>query len=472
MGDRSRLRNRAGVTVPTAGLKLATLGLSALFFLYPALLNGYPLVFSDTGGFLEQALLPDMGWDKPWVYGPFLTPFHAGLSLWGAACAQCIILSAALWLTQASIQTPNPLHHLALCAVLATATAAPWFASLMMPDIFAPIVVLGLYILAANRLSRATLAATGLVAAIAIASHLAHLVLAAACIAILALFDRRSLRRTALPLAAALLFLIASNRIGHDRFAISPYGADFALARLVADGPARATIQDACPAANWHVCAWRDRLPDNADDFLWDPNGPVWGNGYGPLKIAPEAAEIVHATLVAHPLQVLMAALANTARHLVLVQVGDAILPDHLQYAVLPRIQAFFPPAESTRLAASRQYNAALEAPPAALQVIPLVLGALATIAIAIGRPSLRLLAILILVALLANAAVTGALSGPHHRYQARIAWLVLLPPLLLLPALLTDGRRRASRQKPEPGRSATPARLPPPPAAGENSAG
>jgi hypothetical protein len=30
------------------------------------------------------------------------------------------------------------------------------------------------------------------------------------------------------------------------------------------------------------------------------------------------------------------------------------------------------------------------------------------------------------------NAFATGALSKPHHRYQARIAWLLVLPPLLL----------------------------------------
>ena len=34
----------------------------------------------------------------------------------------------------------------------------------------------------------------------------------------------------------------------------------------------------------------------------------------------------------------------------------------------------------------------------------------------------------MVLAALLANAFATGALSGPHDRYQARIAWLVLLP--------------------------------------------
>jgi hypothetical protein len=30
-----------------------------------------------------------------------------------------------------------------------------------------------------------------------------------------------------------------------------------------------------------------------------------------------------------------------------------------------------------------------------------------------------------------ANAAVTGALSGPHDRYQARIAWLLPLAAIL-----------------------------------------
>lgn len=49
------------------------------------------------------------------------------------------------------------------------------------------------------------------------------------------------------------------------------------------------------------------------------------------------------------------------------------------------------------------------------------------------GQPAacLQGLAVLALTGLLANAAATGALSGPHDRYQARIAWLVVLPPLL-----------------------------------------
>lgn len=415
---------------------------AALLLLWPAFLNGYPLVFSDTGGFLEQALMPDMGWDKPWIYGPFLTPFHARLTLWPAAFAQALLLSTALWLTQATFAPPRKSHHLALCAFLALTTAAPWFAALLMPDILAPITVLGLFILASAtpRLGAATRTGVALVTTIAIAAHLAHLILAAACIATLALLQWRTLRRTTLPLAAALILLVASNLIGHGRFAVSPYGATFALARLVADRPARDVIDQACPGAGWRLCAWKGRLPTNSDDFLWDPNGPVWADGYGPVRIAPEAAAIVRATLMAEPAQVLQSAIRNTAAQLALVAVGDALVPDYLDVTVLPRLQAYFPPAEAARFSASQQASGALPglaAPFTFLHGAVLLAGTLATVGIAFlqwrDNRSLATLAILTLVALLANAFATGALSGPHDRYQARIAWLVLLPPALYL---------------------------------------
>ncbi len=67
----------------------------------------------------------------------------------------------------------------------------------------------------------------------------------------------------------------------------------------------------------------------------------------------------------------------------------------------------------------------------------------------AIGLPGAALAAF-VLVAALGNAAVTGGLSGPAHRYQARLAWLfVLAPALLAAPPLLV---RRSSGPAPAPG--------------------
>ena len=470
MGRRGE-RGWAGVRRPGTGVTLLVILATALFFLWPAFLNRYPLLFSDTGGFLEQALMPDIGWDKPWIYGPLLTPFHARLSLWPAAAMQAVLLSAALWLTQAAVGTPSLVRHVGLCAVLGGATAAPWFASLLMPDILAPITALGLFVLAQARAGRATLAAVAVVTTIAIAAHLAHLILAAGCIATLALVDWRTLRRTLAPLAAALALLLLTNWVGNGRLAISPYGANFALARLVADGPARTTIAESCPGTGWRLCAWRDRLPGNSDDFLWDPNGPVWADGYGPTRIAAEAGTIVRATILAHPAAVLAAALANTARQLVLTAVGDTLGPDYLGVAVLPRVQAYFPPAEAAHLTTSRQYGGALRAlaaPFAGLQAAVLVAATIATMAIAgFGwrrNRHVAVLAAVTLAALLANAFSTGALSGPHDRYQARLAWLVVVPPLLF-------SRSQGTRAEQSPVRPPL-APAPPRRAGDESSAG
>ena len=424
---------------------LATL-LTTPLLAWPALLNHYPILFSDTGGFLEQALMPDPGWDKPWIYGPFLTPFHLRLSLWPVPFAQALILSATLWLAQIPLYQPTALRHLAITATLALGTAAPWFAATLMPDILAPIAVLGLWCLARPQ-RWPTLAWLLPVTTIAIASHLAHLPLAAACIATLTVLGPNragTLARTASPLLAALALLLATNAHFHNRLAISPYGAPFALARLIADGPARLTIAEHCAAhpGSWRLCAWQDRLPTDSDAFLWDPYGPVWADSFGPLRIAPEAAEIVRETLLTHPGATLAAAARNTARQLTLTSIGDTLVPDHLQIAIVPRLEVYFPVGEAADFQRSRQANGTLDnaaAPFRPIHTAMLILGTLATATLATRwrqNYPLATLAALTLVALLANAAATGALSGPHDRYQARIAWLILLPALFFPPPL------------------------------------
>jgi hypothetical protein len=41
---------------------------AATLLLWPAFWNGYPLVFSDTGTYLTQAIERYVGWDRPIFY--------------------------------------------------------------------------------------------------------------------------------------------------------------------------------------------------------------------------------------------------------------------------------------------------------------------------------------------------------------------------------------------------------------------
>ena len=404
--------------------------LGGLLLLWPAFWNGYPILYSDTGGLIEMSLEPTMGWDKPWIYGPFVHLFHWRITLWAPVVAQGLLLSALLYAVAARFGVRR--GHVVRCAVLAAGSAAPWFASLLMPDFFTPVSVLCLVLVAMGGSL-----AWGVLGAVAIASHLSHLILAAGVVVALGILGRRWPWRPALALVGAVGLLLLTNLVGYGRATVSPNGSVFALARLIGDGPGRWYIDRVCPEAGLKLCAWSGRLATDSDTFLWFPQGPLWdrslwGDAFGPVALAPEAARLVPAIIAAYPGQVLVAAIGNTVAQLRLVRVGDTLGPDSLEEAVVPKLALYFPPAELARYRASRQAQGTLEPPPYALHLALLGLGLAGTVAL-LAFARWRVLAGVVLVALLANAASTGALSAPHDRYQARIACLLLLPPLLFV---------------------------------------
>lgn len=423
--------------------------LGAVLLAWPAFLNGYPLVFSDTGGFLHQTLGPLMLWDKPWVYGPLLHAFHWRVSLWLPMAAQALMLSHLLWLAQRALRgAATQRAHLLVCA-LAALTTAPFTVALLMPDVFAPALVLALALLGCARdaLSRVEAVYLGALSALGIAAHLAHLPLALALLLPALVFGGpRGALRVAAPLAGAVLLLFGTNWVGHGRAALSPHGATFMLARLQADGPAAAVIRARCPDAGWYLCAFADRLPMDANDFLWAADSPVNRDAEGRARflggalLSAEAGAIVGETLRAHPLAVAEAVLRNTVAQLVTAGIGDTLGADHLAAALRPRIAEGFPVRE---LAA---YDAALQPRDALRAALP-PLGALHAALLVAGLPLLLFgaarsgsrrayaFAAAIAIGLLANAAATGGLSGVFPRYQARIAWLLPAGALLLLLA-------------------------------------
>jgi hypothetical protein len=73
----------------------------------------------------------------------------------------------------------------------------------------------------------------------------------------------------------AMTAIVAVNAVGFGRVALWPFGNVFLLARIVYDGPGMDVLRRDCPQAGWRLCAFVDQFPDNADDFLWRPDGPV-----------------------------------------------------------------------------------------------------------------------------------------------------------------------------------------------------
>jgi hypothetical protein len=418
----------------------------------------YPIVFADTGTYLSQAVNRYAGWDRPVFYSLFMLPLHATVTVWPVVLVQALLTAWVLWLVGRVLASRLSVVAFASgVGGLSACTWLPWVVSELMPDLFTPLLVLVLCLLAwvPERLSpRERIALAGL-ATFMIATQQSSLPLACMLGAALlagtrligtsapAPLPRRWLLVT-VPPALAILGLCTVNLAAFGRFAISPFGNVFLLARVIYDGPGMAVLRADCPVANWRLCPLISSFPPTSDDFLWSSQSPVRRAG-GPKAISNEAAAIIWAALRADPAGEARAALANTLEQITRFASGEGLTawPDE----VTPWIERDFPARERAAYASARQQTGSLSVPPLLSAIhrtaaLSGVIGCALLLPIALRRRAACagfLLAVLL--ALPVSAAITGSLSAPHDRYQARIMWL---PPFIATLSLASLYRRAA----------------------------
>jgi hypothetical protein len=500
---------------------------AAALLLWPAAWNGYPIVFADTGTYLSQAIHLYAGWDRPVFYSLFLLPLHLTVSLWPVVVAQALLAAWVMWLVcRVLVPWISGLAFVGGVFALSAGTWLPWLVCEVMPDLFTPLLVLVVCLLAwvPERLSRIEQAVLVLLATLLIASQQSSLPLA--CVLLVALvvarrvgsrglpfrvswpglvrpptrlpvsapedvggraepghdtegrchdtsfgagtslggdtsFGRGTFMDSAcyhrsersrrwglilLPPALALLSLCTVNLAAHGRFAIAPFGNIFLLARVTYDGPGMAVLRRDCPAAHWRLCPFVDSFPPLSDDFLWTHDSPLNRAG-GPKIVAREAGAIIQAAVFADPVGEARAGLANTLEQASSFASGDGLNPWPAQVA--PTIERYFPAREQAAYASARQQAGALAVPPplARIHTMLAVTGVAACVLLLPlalrRRASCAGLLLAVLLALPVSAAITGGLSGPHDRYQARIMWL---PPFV---AMVSGMCLRVSRNIP-----------------------
>jgi len=443
----------------------------AALLLWPAAINGYPLVFSDSGTYLSQAVNHYLGWDRPIVYSLFLLSLHLTLTTWPVIVAQALLTSTTLHLLhRALLPAVSAWWLVPLAAALASATALPWLVTRLMPDLFTGLLALtlGLLAFAPTNLSRGErIWLTGF-AAFMIATHQSHLLLTVLLLPpLLAVRWWLGCRTpgssmwgdTAGLLAAPVLAyvtLAGINLAAYHRASVAPFSNVFLLARIIYDGPGMRVLQRDCPSMRWRLCPYLDQFPANADLFLWQPDSPLIRAG-GAKLVSAEATDITMRAVMAEPGTVLRAVLGNAERQLAEFGTGDGLEP--WPYTVTPWIVRDFPHFEAATYLAARQTNGQTLLPP----WLAMLHGTVALLGVAVcivllpvtlrRRHRVGGFLVVVLLVLPINALITGGLSGPHDRYQSRVMWLP--PPLaalaivtLLNPALAQAGRAQAGTRK------------------------
>ena len=159
-----------------------------------------------------------------------------------------------------------------------------------------------------------------------------------------------------------------------------------------------------------------------------------------------EADAIIAAALRDAPNDALFNFYGNVKDQLTRFATGDGLQP--WPEEVRPVIARAFGPGELLAFDRSRQSQGA--------RLVPGMLRRLHQVAAVAGlaglcampfvarRRAVAGLAVAVLLALVGNAVITGGLSQPHDRYEARLIWLAVAVPCIVLPSLRAARRRGA----------------------------
>jgi hypothetical protein len=442
---------------PALRLRFTAAFAAALMLAAPALWNGFPLLQYDTGGYLARWYEGHLEESRSTVYGLYLV-LAARPDFWPAVAGHALVTVWVLWLTLRAHALATPLTLIVTAGVLSVATSVSWIASTLLTDIFAGVSVLVLYLLTLRGGTLARWERWALIALLAFsaATHTATLAVLLALLAagLLVALVRRDivpfagLARAGLAIAMGVVLLFAANYAVAGRLAWTPGGSAIPFGRMLQAGIVARYLAEHCPDPRLpKLCANRDKLPDNADNFFW---GSDLFNELGRFEgLGEEMRIVVRESLTDYPGTQLRAAIAAAAEQLVRVATGYGVHTD-IWHTVW--IFETFAPQSTPAMKAARQQQGDLDFVMINRLHLPVAWGSMllliGVLALAIRRrqyANVGELAAVVALAILANAAVCGALSNPNDRYGARMAWLatfvVLLVPWIRRHALSTRER-------------------------------
>lgn len=431
----------AQVTRSPAAAILTAAGLYAVLIaimLAPAIWNGFPFVYADTGGYLQRPFEATLELGRSALYGAFLA---AGIAadFWPNVIVQALLCGWLISLVLRAVGRRGPWVTLIAVTALCIGTSLPWYAGDLEPDIFVPLAVLAFYLLgfASSQLRAWEIAGLLAVIAFSIAAHMAIyamlLLLFAFCGTLWVLSRRLLLPRPGLLLPAIALALgtmlaLGSNFVIGGSFAFTPGGSSFLFGRLLQDGFVKAYLDQNCPRPSLSLCSYRDDLPANADDWQWGSGSPLGKLG-GWRGFAPEANRIIIAAMLQQPGAQALAVLKGTLAQLGSVASGDGFGGND-NHDVERVLQQRAPQVMPTFEATAQQRNA-IDFHVINRLHVPVALAATGLLPVLIAlywrrRGPIMPLALMVFAALLANAFVCATFSGVNNRYQSRIAWIAV----------------------------------------------
>jgi hypothetical protein len=450
----------------------------ALALCWPAIWNGFPLLFSDSLEYLGRghaifAVLRSLHtghlqflFDRSEIYSSSLIFLHHAAFLWPIVAVQALLTASVLWLVIRTCVPRNPLvYYFAISLVLAISSGVAWYVSFVMPDIFGPILYLAFFLLIAAPESLQASEAVLLCALFffSATAHATHLLVSAGLCALFAGAwavgwlgmkgrGRGVLLVTGLTLLAALAQVAVHARLyGQPSLFGNP--PPFLMARLLGDGPAFDYLEQHCNEFGGAICEHAGNLPQTAEDFLWKPDG-IWHTASEEQQdqLRRQQLPLLLATLRYAPGRQAKISARNFFEMLVTLGPADfsrqnTFLPGNMDWAASGLSDRF----EASLQARDAMPQALFRKLQAATTLVSVLLIAFALPLIAEQRLQvLSCLAAVVIFAVLANAFLSGVVSCIDPRLQGRVSWLLVLLAALLAEPMATLSAQHLRKRRSE----------------------
>lgn len=483
----------------SAGKSLALFFASFLLSLWVLALNQSPTSYFDTGAYLERGaqLISMAGLSPPefphqtaqktapeaaatatepetiegsramtysLILGILLLfRFVEGVALMNAALAVGTVFFAFSVLLRQLPQGPSWAWAAFWAVAISSIGSLPFYVAFLMPDVFAPVLILllALLVACAPNMTRFELAIAVLLGSLAVTVHLSHLAIALLTIPLVAAFalvskgEKRWLATLAtVVIAAAGIAEQAVLRIAaKEQMDAEIIYRPFLTARLIQDGPGLSYLEDYCPNTEEPSCILYDALRLSEDPLrltatnISFSKNPSTGSfqflsASEQIGVAQDQFRFFVAVFLDRPFETAAAFATNVVRQMLLGSVDMTLQTD----AIVNRNEGFpgmaFGSFEHGPLTADTNWLATADAVHGALYVISALFLAWVLITRRLPKP-VALFIWMILLGVLVNAIVTGGLSQPANRYGARVMWL--LPAAAALAGMVLLSLRRAA---------------------------
>ena len=251
--------------------------------IWPAIWNGYPILYMDSGWYIGDAFWGYTPRNYALAY-PYFIRAAAMIypSLWMVVLLQAALMVYTLFQLLDALGFARQFSKkFLISSLLFLFTPLSWVVSHIMPDVFTAILACGAAVMLLSPLERSiNRLFLFCLTVYACACHDSHIVLIAATIMALIIisFIRRSsaaslkcliLPAACLCFAALLVFGLNFKRTGN--FYLGQSGSVYLANRLIEDGILQKLLSEQCEKEYYALCPYQDKLPQERGAFLWEP---------------------------------------------------------------------------------------------------------------------------------------------------------------------------------------------------------